>query len=602
MKKAWMSAMTHGSKSLQTRLAKIHANNPEFQEFVKNHGFGGNLSAKQSEKQQKSSIATVAPITPTTPENKIGPKDREDMIRAAAEKAKHRRQANANRVAFGGELGGGFVLPRSSFRKYSEAYGDKVIAPLLDKHYIAYHPETKIIKKIGSNRHINKYVKKYPEYKIGYTSWNDKKIGDIFNPIKLGESKKKIELGKRIPQLPGPKGGHPIPTGYKRVKDIHGFNVLQKIKENIKYMDGVITMKRGGWVAMRGSVQIGPATTNKNAAKSYIRSSKKNINQKLSKVLNMKKREIALGLGRFNQVVDQTEGTQFINPAHVKISNDRYMVTGISKDKDLPFEPDPPKKNPGVTIGKNRPAGLSRARWLARMAMKKEINKEKNNKVEDTAMIIKKKNLTELKKSTLISYIKKAAPDIRTSTSVYRSLDADAGESLRKANKHHPLNFDPNDPEGLEKNPERAARYDKEYKDTTNLANKFARDARNRIKGIKRAAGKLWTNEETVVEAGKNPYGSGFKLVHSKTGKQFKVGDKIKDEGELHTILGWQHGSQRGNPNSSGRILTKHKSHEQEFFPHVFDMKVIKEDSAIMNLAKNTFNSKRKELNEKEGK
>lgn len=117
--KAWLNAYTRGSKALQQRLAKIHANNPEFQDFVKKHGFGGNLSVKQSGIQKKSSVSTVKPVTQPSPETNKK-MDREALIKAAAEKIKDRRAAAANRVAFGGELGGGFQMPMSGFRTYRE--------------------------------------------------------------------------------------------------------------------------------------------------------------------------------------------------------------------------------------------------------------------------------------------------------------------------------------------------------------------------------------------------------------------------------------------------------------------------------------------------
>ena len=132
--KAWMNAYTKGSKSLQARLSKIHAANPEFQDFVKKHGFGGNLSVKQSGQQKTHSVASVKPVDNSQPEAKIGPQDREGMIKAAAEKIKNRRMANANRVAFGGELGGGFQLPGSGFRRYSESAMPSGIAKLVKKY------------------------------------------------------------------------------------------------------------------------------------------------------------------------------------------------------------------------------------------------------------------------------------------------------------------------------------------------------------------------------------------------------------------------------------------------------------------------------------
>ena len=138
--KAWMNAYTKGSKSLQARLSKIHANNPEFQEFVNKHGFGGNLSVKQSGQQKTHSVASVKPTTDPHPESKVGPQDRMAMIKASAEKIKNRRMANANRVAFGGELGGGFQMPAGSFRRYSESLDEsKVVDKILAHPAVEYY-------------------------------------------------------------------------------------------------------------------------------------------------------------------------------------------------------------------------------------------------------------------------------------------------------------------------------------------------------------------------------------------------------------------------------------------------------------------------------
>jgi hypothetical protein len=48
--KAWHKAFTSGSKSLQDRLRKVHAKNPEFQSFLGKHGFEGGSSVKQASK------------------------------------------------------------------------------------------------------------------------------------------------------------------------------------------------------------------------------------------------------------------------------------------------------------------------------------------------------------------------------------------------------------------------------------------------------------------------------------------------------------------------------------------------------------------------
>src|SRR5210317_2457833 len=101
---AWKNAFEKGSKQMQGRLRKIHAKNPEFQEFIDKHGFGVTLSKKKAENQgrkQQPSNATVKPVTDPHPEKKKGPQDRLTMIKQAAEKNKYRRQVASNRVSWG---------------------------------------------------------------------------------------------------------------------------------------------------------------------------------------------------------------------------------------------------------------------------------------------------------------------------------------------------------------------------------------------------------------------------------------------------------------------------------------------------------------------
>lgn len=183
---AWKSAFEKGSKRIQSNLRKIHAKNPEFQEFVNKHGFGVTLSKKKAENQsakRPSSSPTVKPTSPAHPEAKKGPVDRLAMIKAAQEKRKLRNQAASNRIAWGGELGGSFQMPGNSFRRYSES---------------------------------------------------------------LEEARKKRVMGfdmtlQKPPQLPAPKGGHPVPKGYERIKDSHGTNVLRKkVAERFELMKPIL--------------------------------------------------------------------------------------------------------------------------------------------------------------------------------------------------------------------------------------------------------------------------------------------------------------------------------------------------------------------------
>jgi len=112
---AWKSAFEKGSKKMQGRLRKIHADNPDFHEFVSKHGFGETQSKKQAEKQSVTKKKAAPKATPK------GKEDRLAMIKAAQSKRNDRVQAAANRQAWGGELGGGFSMPGGSFRRYSES-------------------------------------------------------------------------------------------------------------------------------------------------------------------------------------------------------------------------------------------------------------------------------------------------------------------------------------------------------------------------------------------------------------------------------------------------------------------------------------------------
>jgi hypothetical protein len=185
--------------------------------------------------------------------------------------------------------------------------------------------------------------------------------------------------------------------------------------------------------------------------------------------------------------------------------------------------------------------------------------------------------LNELRKATMASYLAKAGKVIRADTSIAASFDNDVYKHMRVANDNHP-----NVINGKEKSPEKLAHAEKQMKVNAELRDTFKRSATNRIKGIA-LAGRRLAKEEAIVEAGKNPYGPGYKLI-DKDGKQLHVGHKFKDEdGEHHEITGWQSGAQRGNSSSSGRVAVKvgkgKKAYHSEYFPHVFDMKVVKEEA-----------------------
>lgn len=552
---AWKSAFQKGSKQLQSRLAKIHANNPEFLNFVKKHGFGATLSMKQAEKQKTSSVVSVPPLAKIGSDAKKSDIDRENLIKQTVEKVKARKQASSNRVAFGGELGGGFVMPRSGFRRYSESW-----------------TAASSMHKANDLKKVNESAKK---------------------------AKKPMRTIKDPPQLPGPKGGFPIPKGFIRVKDPWGFNVLKRIKEH--------------------------------------------LNHKLDELKPVIAESVA------NRARYFSHDSAILPGKLPSLTTPLPKSRKMTYDKELPFDPDPIKKNPGVVVGKN-PVGYSRARHLARMGLRKMLAKKVTT---ENSKMSNKKSLNELKKSTLASYIQKSAENLPTKTSLATDFSNSMSAADREARKHAKKI---EKSRGTDADAYVAWRKAKERSDgNAYWAAKFGKEAKLRLRGIKLASTKLAKEgvvidaglsdkgtglkakksvsnidaakrsqaqfdkkmasksvynkktgnydpvKEETIEEGKNPYGPGYKLV-DKEGKQLHVGHKFKDEdGEHHEVTGWQSGAQRGNFSSSGRVAVKvgkgKDAYHTEYFPHVFDFKVVKEEiSPIVTKAKALYNEKRQAL------
>lgn len=374
--KAWMQAYTKGSKSLQARLAKIHASNPEFQDFVKKHGFGGNLSKKQSEMQKTSSVGTVKPVTEPHPERSN--LDREAMIKAAAEKIKNRRQAHANRVAFGGELGGGFALHNVGFRTYRESLDYKGLKRLskkptkAEREYMKNDPENqasfeRIRKKFAKRANLaylgGKKVNEAREYKPGdkvmlHRDYAGQHAGLIFTVHHTNDN-----------------GEHWIGRGasksgwYVRPNQIVPWRGGKKVNEDVPYKDGAIKMKRGGWIALRNGKQIGTVMPTDNHAKELLDATRETLGRKIMKALAFKKQSVA----RARFATESAANRRRIRSWDSAIMPELRPLRVKPKSK-VPFDEDPPKKNPGIVVGKNDP-GYSRARHLARLGLKKAMEK-----------------------------------------------------------------------------------------------------------------------------------------------------------------------------------------------------------------------------------
>lgn len=181
------------------------------------------------------------------------------------------------------------------------------------------------------------------------------------------------------------------------------------------------------------------------------------------------------------------------------------------------------------------------------------------------------KALNELKKATLASYLSKAGSRIRAGTSLGKSFDNDAGRPLKQILKHSPNVYDPNDPEGKQKDPQKLKDAQLDYDTNMHLASKFRRQAQNTVKGVA-LAGKKLAKEETLVEKNTESHPDLWKTheLRHKSGKALKKGDVIADfRGDKHKIKGFELPHHSG---STGRVYTNQGS----FFPGVVDAKIVK--------------------------
>lgn len=491
---AWKNAFTKGSKKIQANLRKIHAKNPEFQEFIDKHGFGVTLSKKKAEnlsKKKPTSSPTVKPTSPAHPEAKKGPVDRLAMIKAAQQKRNRRAQAAANRQAWGGELGGGFQMPGNAFRTYKES---------------------------------------------------------------LDEMRKKKVLGfdmqLRPPQVPAPKGGHKVPKGYERIKDVHGTNVLRKkVAERFEELkpelsEGFDDHK----VIARELVKRHGKNVSKDdiAAIADERDSHKPLDQ--DAVMRHVKRitEAKWGLGK--------------RGAEEPISWDSAIVRtrfgGIKSPKH--------KKDKFI----------NKVRRVARKKIKKVLATEYTE-------MSSKEALQELKKSTYASYLQKAPKRVRSGTSLAKGFEDDYYAHMKVANKHSPnvIHYD-----GTEKDPDKLKVAEKGMKVAKELQGTFKRSANNRIKGIQRA-GRLLSREEAEEFVNESNSLARPELwdtheLRGEDGKAIKKGQVVKDfRGEPHKVMGF---APPHKPSSSGRVYTKHGDdfeHEGSFFPGVINASIHKKSA-----------------------
>lgn len=128
-----------------------------------------------------------------------------------------------------------------------------------------------------------------------------------------------------------------------------------------------------------------------------------------------------------------------------------------------------------------------------------KLNKKKAGVKEDVQQIAEVGD-TPKGKAALASYVKKAAPQIRSNTTLKRDFEDEKYRHLKTALKHSP-NVDPH--KTHERDPEKRANAEYLSKGASDLSDRFGLKAKNRIKGIQRAATRLAKEEvEQIDEVG----------------------------------------------------------------------------------------------------
>ena len=616
--KAWMQAYTKGSKSLQARLAKIHANNPEFQEFVKKHGFGGNLSVKQSGKQ-KSSAGTVQPVTGASPES--NPKlDREAMIKAAAEKIRNRRAAAANRVAFGGELGGGFGLHNMGFRQYRESrenqteelrIGDKVklkkdwagehAGKIFTVHhknadgdywighgpakkgwyvgdhqvtkvrsvkeakdeYAAYHHKTDKIVKTGSKKAVKDFMLMRGDDTILGVNSKKKKEGEKFHEEAVGEGftpGDKVVVNKTIGGGTGPFRHTPwFEKGEKLIVKKHHKNG----EVSVLHADG----SRHGVKIHHSNLSLDEDVPYKGHTYTMRRGGwvVKRDGKTISNIMPTD--------DHAKRFIDDARGNMLTKVSDVVRRKAKEIARGLgSYSMAVPESKENRERilsyDSAIVTNKKLPKLVVDPKKKLRKLLKNmSLGTKRLLSTENTEMA-SDKTLNELRKATLASYLSKAGSRVRSGTKLGQDFENDAYNDMRTVNAHHPNNYTP----GVEKDPAKLASAEKSMKANFALAKTFKRDAKNRIKGIARA-GRLLAKEdaEQLDERNTESHPSLWDTheLRHESGKALKKGDKVKGFRGTYKIQGFEMPHHSG---STGRVYTD----KGQFFPGVVNAKIVK--------------------------
>jgi hypothetical protein len=231
---------------------------------------------------------------------------------------------------------------------------------MVDKEFasaVKRHPEAtaskiaEVIRSVAEEVEINEMDKSQPSSSRGAEGVP---TGKKANPIKTNKLKQDA-----------------LKTLYKSYKD-------KKVKEDVELEEG----KSGtGYELYHKDFSSAMAHAYDFAKKKY------NIEvdpQEIDRNVAMGPKKPSSGKANAYRLLDKT-GKKAIQVQVTNLDNKRYELNmykeDLDEERDLPFTPDKPKKNPGVVPGK-RGVGPSIAKHLAKMAMKKQQQK-KSIKEED---------------------------------------------------------------------------------------------------------------------------------------------------------------------------------------------------------------------------
>ena len=512
---AWHSAFTKGSKQVQKNLAKIHANNPEFQNFVKQHGFGGNLSAKQASKQKKSSVVSVPPVTKNKPEQQ-DPNQRMELIKKAAEKSRLRKLAASNRAAFGGELGGGFIVPGGSFRRYSEgvdeSHGhDCEPKPCVDKSKTTTDKviakRTKEILRGRGKWTFGDFNSEYDKFATDESKENRMRVMSPDSAVlpgkccltitpkkkiisKMVKSLKKAFMGKKTklvervgkddwddndppfdPDPPKKNKGITVgkrPEGMSRARHL-ARQALQDI-----YPTNRKILKKMNWEETEideASVKKGQKTASKEWAKHLRKQGKKEFWKKERKEGKKPLSEGGIKVGTFIG-----NGNNKSAKVYKHRKWDEYTVKHFQNGKH---------EKSYDTVVKHDAMNTARE-WVGQSHVYEEANMSKS----------REEMINELKKSTLASYVKRASRDVRTITHFETDDETEAHAHLKIANDNHPNVMDI---PAHKKSPYKQKKAEAAYNKYNAMAMDWRQRGKRRLAGISKAADKLAKEEVEPV-------------------------------------------------------------------------------------------------------